>query len=78
MKIRNRSKICLIISGAIILVAALAVIFLYILMLIRYHKRQKARKRAAARARREASAKREHQARDEILRELTRDSHSGR
>ena len=62
----------------IILVAALAVIFLYILMLIRYHKRQKARKRAAARARREASAKREHQARDEILRELTRDSHSGR
>ncbi|MBQ9044473.1 MAG: D-alanyl-D-alanine carboxypeptidase [Oscillospiraceae bacterium] len=57
-----------------ILLVAIAVIVLYIMMLVRYHKRQKARKRAAARARREASARREHQARDEILRELTRDT----
>ena len=60
-----------------VLAAALLVIVLYIIMLIRYHKRQKARRRAAARAaaraRREATANREHQARDEILRELTQD-----
>ena len=61
-----------------ILVVAVIVILLYILMLVRYHKRQKARKRAAARARREAAANREHQARDEILRELTQDSGSRR
>ena len=57
-----------------ILAAAAIVIFLYVWMLIRYHKRQKARKRAAARARREAAASRELTAREEILRELTRDS----
>ena len=61
-----------------ILVVAIIVILLYIMMLVRYHKRQKARKRAAARARREAAANREHQARDEILRELTQDNGSRR
>ena len=57
-----------------ILVLAFAVIVLYIVMLVRYQKRMKARKRAAARARREASINREHQARDEIMRELSRDT----
>ena len=62
----------------IILALALGVIVLYIVMLVRYHKRQKARKRAAARARREARANKEHQARDEIMRELTGESRSRR
>lgn len=61
-----------------VLAAAVLVMVLYIIMLIRYHKRQKARRRAAARAaaraRREASVNYDHQARDEILRELTSDS----
>ena len=57
-----------------ILTAIVVVIVLYIMMLVRYQKRQKARKLAAARARREASLNREHQARDEIMRELTQDS----
>jgi uncharacterized membrane protein len=61
-----------------ILAAIVVVIILYIMMLVRYQKRQKARKRAAARARREASLNREHQARDEILRELTHDSSTRR
>ena len=61
-----------------VIAAIVLVIVLYIMMLVRYHKRQKARKRAAARARRQASIDREHQARDEILRELARDSKSSR
>ncbi len=62
----------------VLLAAAVLVIVLYIVMLVRYQKRQKARKRAAARARHEASINREHQARDEIMRELTRDTESRR
>lgn len=57
-----------------VLAVIVLVIVLYIMMLVRYHKRQKARKRAAARARRRASEAREHEARDEILRELTRET----
>ena len=58
----------------VILALILAIFALYVVTVVRYQKRQKARKRAAARARREASLNREHQARDEILRELTQDS----